>query len=192
MEIFSEGDKLAPPNTHYHAVQFYEDDSSLAGTVAHFLAEGFSVGHPGLVIATPAHAGTISRALASRGLQVGPLQTSGELLFCNAHKVLASFLVADQPNPVLFKIRLGEVIEHVYGGRQRGPIRAYGEMVDLLWQDGNCDAAIKLETLWNQLSTVYEFSLLCGYAVGHFHEETRDRRYQDVCDLHSHVIPPGN
>jgi hypothetical protein len=45
-------------------------------------------------------------------------------------------------------------------------IRAYGEMVDLLWKDGRSAASIKLEMLWNRLAGTHDFSLLCGYAMG--------------------------
>ena len=172
----------------YHAVQFYKDELSLAGTVANFLAEGVGDGQPGLVIATPAHAESITRELAQSGLDVETLRTTGELQFFDARKTLASFMTGPWPDPVLFRSRIGEVIEHLCGRRKPCPIRAYGEMVDLLWQDGNADAAIKLEILWNQLARSYEFSLLCGYAVGHFYKETRDPRYRDVCGQHSHVI----
>jgi hypothetical protein len=102
--------------------------------------------------------------------------------------VLLSFMVGTMPDPILFKTQLGDVIAKLCVGRKPCPIRAYGEMVDLLWQDGNGEGAIKLEMLWNQLAGTYDFALLCGYAFGHFYKETRDPRYQQVCDLHSEVI----
>ena len=77
---------------HYHAVQFYKDETSLAGTVAQFLADGLSMGQPGLVIATPSHTETIVRELAARGLNVDELRTTGELQFFDAQKMLASFM----------------------------------------------------------------------------------------------------
>ena len=51
------------------------------------------------------------------------------------------------------------------------------------------DGAIRLEILWNQLASTYEFSLLCGYSVGHFYKESVGSRFQEVCDQHSHVVP---
>ena len=30
----------------------------------------------------------------------------------------------------------------------------------------------KVEMLWNGLASTYDFSLLCGYAFGHFYKET--------------------
>jgi hypothetical protein len=174
---------------HYHAVQFYKDETSLAGTVAQFLADGLSTGQPGLVIATPSHGDSIIRELTSRGLNVEALRKTGELQFLDARKMLGGFMVGGMPDPMLFRATVGDMIETLCAGRTPCPIRAYGEMVDLLWQEGNSDGAIKLEILWNQLASTYDFALLCGYAFGHFYKETRDPRYHDVVAQHAQVIP---
>ena len=179
---------MSKSEKHYHAVQFYSDEGSLARTVARFMAEGIEDGQPGLVFATSAHTDSIVRELTACGMDVKELRENGALQFFDARKVLSSFMVGSNPDPVMFKTRIGGLIEKLCEGRKPCPIRAYGEMVDLLWQDGNADGAIKLEMLWNGLASAYDFSLLCGYAVGHFYKETRDPRYQDVCDQHSHVV----
>ena len=172
----------------YHAVQFYRDEQSLARTVARFLAEGLDAGQPGLVIATPSHTSTIVGQLAERGLDVNELRRTGELQFVDAQKMLDSFMVDGNADHARFKKRVGDLIEALCADRPPCPVRAYGELVDLLWQDGNAGAAIKLEMLWNQLAEAYDFSLLCGYAFGHFYKETRDPRYQEVRNHHTHVI----
>jgi hypothetical protein len=65
-------------------------------------------------------------------------------------------------------------------------IRAYGEMVDLLWKDG-CEAtAIRLETLWNQLARTCDFELLCGYSIGNFYKGSS---LDDIKRQHTHVVP---
>ena len=51
-------------------------------------------------------------------------------------------MVGSNPDPTMFKMTIGNVIEKLCDGRKPCPIRAYGEMVDLLWQDGNADGAI--------------------------------------------------
>jgi hypothetical protein len=173
---------------HYHAVQFYKDERSLAETVARFLADGVEVGEPGIVIATPAHTATILSHLRAIGVQTHELRRSGELQLFDARKMLSAFMVNGTPDPLLFKSNVGDVIERICANRRPCPIRAYGEMVDLLWQEGNEDGAIRLEILWNQLASSYEFSLLCGYAVGHFYKQTRDSRIEEVRDLHTHTV----
>lgn len=179
---------MSSPSAHYHAVQFYKDEGSLAGTVARFFAEGLTLGQPAMIVAAPRHAETVMREMSNSGLDVAALRAAGELHVFDARKTLLSFMIGDVPDPVLFRKNLGELIEQVCAGRKPCPIRVYGEMVDLLWQDGNVDGAIKLETLWNQLAITYDFALLCGYAVGSVYRETRHPRYDEVCAQHSHIL----
>lgn len=74
---------------------------------------------------------------------------------------------------------------HQVGRGRKKTIRAYGEMVDVLWKDGMTAAAIKLEILWNRLANTHDFSLLCGYAMGNFY---KDASIDDVCHHHTHVV----
>ena len=179
---------MEPQHSHYHAVQFYKDSRSLADRVAKFIAEGFELGQPALVVATPLHAANITRALDASGIDSAAVKKTGELQVLDAAKMLRAFMINGQPDALLFKSNVGDVIERLCVGRKPCPIRVYGEMVDLLWQEGNEEAAIRLEILWNHLASAYDFALLCGYAVGHFYKETRDPRFDDVCEQHTHVI----
>ncbi len=72
------------------------------------------------------------------------------------------------------------------GSEDRVQIRAYGEMVDVLWKQGKADAAIRLEMLWNMLAQRYGFALLCGYSMGNFHKDTKG--FEAICREHTHVI----
>jgi hypothetical protein len=175
---------------HYHAVQFYKDEGSLATTVSRFLDEGIRSGQPALVIGTAAHTTLICDRLQALDHNISVLKETGELQVFDARKMMSAFMVDGMPDPLLFRSSLGDMLDRLRASRQLSPIRAYGEMVDLLWQEGNTDGAIRLELLWNQLARDYDFALLCGYAVGHFYKETaRDAGYDAVRALHSHVVP---
>jgi hypothetical protein len=176
--------------THYHAVQFYKDEGSLASTVAKFLVDGMDAGEPGVVIATPGHTTGILRELRTLGADTHELRRTGELQLFDARKMLSAFMVNRLPDALMFRSNVGDVIERLCANRLPCPIRAYGEMVDLLWQEGNETGAIRLEILWNQLASTYDFALLCGYAVGHFYKETRDSRFEEVREQHTHVVAP--
>jgi hypothetical protein len=100
------------------------------------------------------------------------------------------FMTGDVPDPDLFQESIGGCIRRILENRRDTPlIRAYGEMVDVLWKQGRHDAAIRLELLWNKLAATYGFALLCGYAMGNFYKETE--LFEEVCRHHSHVIPPN-
>jgi hypothetical protein len=178
-------------DNHYHAVQFYGDERSLAQTVARFLADGFHAGQPGIVVATPAHTSSVLYELKKMGVNTHELRKSGEMQLFDARKMLSAFMVNGMPDSLLFKSNVGDVIERICAHRRPCPIRAYGEMVDLLWQEGKEDAAIRLEILWNQLASHYDFALLCGYAVGHFYKQTPQSRMEEVRHLHTHTVSVG-
>jgi len=90
------------------------------------------------------------------------------------------------PNPGKFEHHVGSLIRDMLGGRKTTIVRAYGEMVDVLWKLGQEDAAIRLEILWNTLATTYGFALLCGYSTGNFYKQAE--RFQEVCSQHTHVL----
>jgi hypothetical protein len=173
-------------HTHHHAVQFYGNDDSLFTTVGSFLSEGLVSGHPAIVIATPGHATSISQQLASRLIDVDAAIQSGELVVLDADEALATFMVDGMPHPGRFEYHVGGIIKRTLNGRTTTIVRAYGEMVDVLWKQGSEDAAIRLEILWNKLATTYGFALLCGYSMGNFYKQAD--RFQEVCRHHTHVL----
>jgi hypothetical protein len=169
---------------HFHAVRFYEDDNSLCRIVSSFVAEGLVLGQPALIIATKPHIDCIVDNLSAATIDVADLKKKGDLLLLDARQTLATFMVDGQPDPDFFKASATSALEQLARGRNR-TIRAYGEMVDVLWKDGLTAAAIKLEMLWNRLANTHDFSLLCGYAMGNFY---KDASIEDVCKHHTHVV----
>ena len=173
-----------PGNPGHHAVQFYSDDTRLCLSVADFLADGLAARQPTILIATPDHAARISDELTVRCFDVPKLVQAGTMAIVDAEETLARFMVDGRPNAAAFKEVVGAIIDRVCWFSGENVVRAYGEMVDVLWRRGECDAAIQLELLWNDLAAQYSFSLLCGYAMGPFMKKAGRA---EVCALHTHV-----
>lgn len=171
---------------HFHAVRFYDSVESLARMVAGFLAEGLTAKQPALAIATPDHSRAIEAALVAKGWDIAALKASGELTMLDAEETLAAFMVDDMPDAAKFRAIASQAIERACRGRKDCTIRAYGEMVDVLWKRNQSVAAIRLEMLWNKLATTEDFSLLCGYAMGNFFKDAHQR--MDVCRQHTHLL----
>ena len=174
---------------HHHAVQFYGSDSILMQTVAGFLAGGLIAGQPALVIATPAHTAAILEELAHRLIDVEAAKRLGDLVLLDANEVLATFMREDMPDTGAFRYTVGGVITQSLAGRTSTALRAYGEMVDVLWKRGNEEAAIRLEVLWNELSRTHQFELLCGYSMGNFYKQAGS--FERICEQHTHVLTEG-
>ena len=175
-----------PVHTHHHAVQFYRDDSELFKTVSTFLAEGLMENQPAVVIATSAHGSAILEHLAARHINVAQALRYGDLAMHDAEETLALFMIGDTPDPALFRRNVGDLLEQAVRGRERTPVRAYGEMVDVLWKRGAPDAAIRLEVLWNELASTHSISLLCGYSIGNFYKQTV--QLDEVIRQHTRVV----
>jgi DcmR-like sensory protein len=178
-------DNTVQPAGHFHAVRFYDTKESLCRIVAEFLGEGLVANQPALVIATPEHRDGIVQELRARHFDVDQMRAAGDLLLLDAREMLATFIVDGQPDADLCRIHVTRAIEQVCRGRKDCTVRAYGEMVDLLWKDGASIAAVRLEMLWNQLAMTHDFSLLCGYAMGNFY---KDAGVADICAQHTHVV----
>ena len=172
---------------HNHAVQFYESEAFLRDTVADFIGRGLVAGEPVIVIATEEHRKAFAGALAQRGLETAEAEGSGDLVMIDARETLDSFMAGSAPDPARFQAIVGGLIGRTARGRQQ--CRAYGEMVDLLWRDGNPAGAIRLEELWNELAEHYTFNLLCAYPMGNFYSESHAAQFEQVCRTHSHVFP---
>ena len=179
---------MEPPIVHHHAVQFYGNDESLFTTVASFLSEGLIAGQPAIIIATEAHRAAITHQLGARLIDVEKARREGDLILLDADDMLGMFMVGDVPGPHAFENNVGRFIEQALSNRTISVVRAYGEMVDVLWKQGREDAAIRLEILWNTLASRYHFALLCGYSMGSFYKKAE--KFQQICDQHTHVQVP--
>jgi hypothetical protein len=183
-------DDVEPAPTHHqHAVQFYESEESLYKTVSTFLGQGLIDGQPAILIATPSHQSAILAHLTDRAIDVEKAQGKGDLVVLDAQETLDLFMTGDVPDAATFNVAVGGIVDRALSGRaKRTMVRAYGEMVDVLWRAGRSDAAIRLEMLWNKLAMDYGFALLCGYAMGNFYKETA--RFEEVCRQHAYIVPP--
>jgi hypothetical protein len=167
-----------------HVVQFYSAEPELAASVASYLAEAVRAGGTALIVATAAHRDAFGAALARRGVDLGAARRTGALVERDARHTLDSFRNPDGSlEPARFEQVIGALIRA--GQRHGGPVRAYGEMVALLWEMGQIESALKLEVLWNRLGAQLEFSLYCGYpARAATVDDDLTRR---IADLHSAV-----
>ena len=167
---------------------FYDEDHELVASVARYVIEGLSVGEPAIVDRhrrTPRCPGrSPPRPRHRRAVGAGQRATTSRL---DAAETLDSFMVDGSPDAGRFMKVIGGMLDSTR--RVGADIRAFGEMVALLWHQDNVTGAIALESLWNDLADRQQFSLLCAYpttalttaGLGDVHE---------VCRLHSDVLPP--
>jgi signal transduction histidine kinase len=173
---------------HGHTVQFYDDDAFLAGSVAQFVTRGLAAHRPVLLVATREHVDAITERLTADGHDLDRARRTGRITVLDAHATLALVMSGDTPDRERFQAVIGGGLERCLG-RGRGPVWAYGELVNLLVADGNAEGALRLEALWNELAATHSFVLLCGYALAHFRDVALAEPLRAICATHTHVIP---
>src|SRR3954468_3061535 len=130
-----------------HDVQFYSTDAFLVDIVSKFLADGARAGQPFILIATPAHRSAIAARLPALGVDLDQLLRTRDAVLLDAQETLMSFMEGGRPSAALFDATVGRIFANVVDGRQYVIVRAYGEMVDLLWREGKASAALELEDI---------------------------------------------
>jgi hypothetical protein len=180
-------DLLKHPEGGDHFVQLYQDKSFLADAVAEYVGAGLREGEAAVVIAMPAHTQMFLRALESQGLFPQQAIRRGQLRLLDAKETLAQFMTHGSCDWQAFHQVCGGVIAEMR--LQYPTVRAYGEMVDVLWQDGMRDEALKLEEFWHRLGKLQTFSLLCAYQIDNLDSNAYGGALECVCKAHTHLIP---
>jgi hypothetical protein len=162
---------------HDHLVQVYSDPAFLAEAVTHYLAAGLRLGEAAMVIARPENRRRFSQRLGAKSM----------VRMLDAEETLDSFMVEGMPQWGAFQRVCGGALEALR--RQYPGVRAYGEMVDILWQRGERTAALRLETFWNELGRQQPFALLCAYQIDPLKADAYGGALESVCRSHTHLIP---
>ena len=168
-----------------HAVYFYEDAPALSSMVARFIGDGLTARQPSLVIATPSHSAAILERLTEMALEPEKRIEQGDLVVLDAGEVLGHFMADDMPRAQCFQDTMIPILDRMGRGGKQPVVRAYGEMVDLLWNSKREAAALSLETQWNHLATRRSFSLLCGYSRDGVGDGAG---LNEICHQHNHVL----
>jgi hypothetical protein len=149
-----------------HIVQLYgEDTQLLRERAARFLGEGLALGEPALVIASARHCDAFVCQLAEDGHDPISAIRSGRLVLMDSARLLRELMVEGKLDWETFERTAGGAIRTIRSGTGAARLRAYGEMVGILWQAGRAADAELLEEYWNRLMADGSFSLFCGYPV---------------------------
>lgn len=168
-----------------HIAQFYVDNSALMDALTGFLSEALNSGNSAIVIATPEHLRTLFRLLPGAGVDMQRALLEDRFITLDATIALSTFMENDWPDEKLFSLFVSGLIRRA--ARNDRKVRAFGEMVALLWSKGHRAATVRLEQLWDQFCQSHSFALLCSYPQdGSAEDPLRSR--PEICAAHSKVV----
>ena len=178
---------LKTPTLGDHIVQVYQDDEFLADAIGEYAGMGLRQDEAVVIIAKPEHRVAFEDQLNRDGVDTAKAIRRGQLKFLDAEETLAKFMRAGMPDWSSFHAVVGGVIAELR--LQYPSVRAYGEMVDILWQNDERDAALRLEEFWNELGKLQTFSLFCAYFMDNLDAGAYGGPLECVCKVHTHLIP---
>ena len=173
-----------------HRVQFYgADNGALIRNVGSYLAEGLRAGGGAIAIAIPAHRTAFLAEIAREGANPEAAVREGRLVLLDARETLSQLLDGDAPSAERFDHLAARIVPRLRERVGGGELRAYGEMVGLLWNAGRTAAAERLESLWNALVARETLCLYCGYEIDVFGSEFQAGVVDRILCAHSAVVP---
>lgn len=171
-------------------MQFFELDARrLTNNVGQYLWQGLQRGDSQVVIATPDRTEGFINRLNNLGVDVAAAVRDGKLLLLDAQETLSKFMVDGMPDWRRFQATILAAMRSVGADRQQKGLRAYGEMVGVLWTAGRFSAAIQLEQFWNKLLAIKGFNLFCGYPIDIFGKGFQIAEVDALLCAHTHVVP---
>ncbi|MBT9567600.1 MAG: MEDS domain-containing protein [Thiobacillus sp.] len=169
-----------------HSVQIYADSQSFLDALEGFASGGLRIGESVIVIATEPHRRALERKLSRRGFNLEQAALDNRYIAVDAAVTLNQFMVDGHVDSEKFNDCVMDLFTRASGNGRR--VRAFGEMVALLWKQGDHASTIELESLWNEFSSRVGLCLFCAYPRSAFTDAHQDSLHT-ICAHHSRIIP---
>ena len=176
-----------------HGVQFYFDDAFLIDALSEFVRTALQGGQAVILVATRDHRLDCAERLRQKGLNLSLAIESGRYLAFDASDTLDRLMLGNSPVSSRFEQVIGNIISNSTVNacpvHHHAPVAIFGEMVALLMDRGEYEAALSLEQLWNDFSKRVSFDLLCGYRISSFDRTAHRELFHRICSAHDVVMP---
>ena len=170
-----------------HVVQIYGDDRVFIDALDGFVGNALREGESAIVIATASHLHALEARMRLRGIDVERARSENRYVDRLAEDTLDRFMVEGWPDERLFTECVGGLLALARGDEGR-TVRAFGEMVAILWARGRIAATLQLELMWTRLCEMQNFPLFCAYPREGFTKNATES-IVDICRAHSRVVP---
>src|SRR5687768_13397766 len=168
-----------------HVLQIYEDDKVFIDVLEGFVVDGFSSDESVVIIATPEHLKLLNQRLRAKGYDLFSLTLQDQYIPLDAELTLSQFMINGWPDENLFYHLLTNLLLRARKRDRR--VRAFGEMVAILWSKGYSGATVHLEHLWTRFCEAEQFGLFCAYPKSGFTDDPNES-LSKICNCHSKLI----
>ncbi len=180
---------LASAGPRDHIVQLYQDQDFLNRAVCRFAAGAIANGEGVILVPTAAHWEAFRPRLEAEGVDVKAAQNRGQLTVVDADETLPRFMKDAMPDAPVFLGLAADVVANARAEGRYPKVRWWGEMVNILWEQGNVAASMSLEDQFDRLAHQHEIAIFCSFVMDNFNSEVHSRMLPRLGQNHSHLIP---
>ena len=174
------------PTVSAHDVQLHEDDKVYIDGLSELVGAALGAGGTCIVIATEPHHRGVLANLEKNSIDTRHVLATDRYLYLNARSTLDRIMLHGSPDRQRFWDELEPVVKQAKGKtKAAATVSVFGEMVSILWGEGNRQAAIALEHLWNELLQVHKLNFRCAHPSGNFSERSNTDMFGTLSTEHT-------
>jgi len=172
-----------------HAVQIHLNDRVFLDEVGEFVNATLRSGEPVVLVTSEATRDGVAQRLKGRGMDLEKLVARGQYVAMDSAEALSQIMRDGRPD----QDALAEIVDGLDRSRlaySQGPARritVFGDITVSLCRNGNIEAAIEIEHIWNDLTRTLPIFTVCSYPVQCFQHDGARTLFPGVCATHSAV-----
>jgi hypothetical protein len=170
---------------HNHIVRICRNITGQAEILTSYIKEGLLNNEGVIVIARPSLRKIVLSKLDALGFDSQLIKNQGQVRFFDAEFLLSNILIDGVIEEQAFRNLVEIPIQTTQS--KFGKIRAFGEMVDILWQRDLQDMATQLEDLWEDLCAKQNLNFLCTYLLDNLDPNDYDSALEKIYKHHTYL-----
>jgi DNA-binding NarL/FixJ family response regulator len=172
-----------------HAVQFHAHDSLRLDEISQLVAATLRSGEPVVIVTNEATRAGVARRLQARQIDLAMLAERGQYGAQDSALALSHVMHGGRPDKerVAEMIHGLELLRPAVPNRPGSRLTIVGDMSACLCRNGDFEAALELEGIWDDLTRALPFFTVCTYPIDCFENSDALHLLSNVCAAHSAV-----
>ena len=175
--------------TSRHAVQIHLNDRVFLDEVGQFVEATLRSGEPVVLVTNEATRGGVAERLEARGMDLEKLAARGQYVAMDSAGALSQIMRNGRPD----RDSLAEMVDGLdrsrlsFSPEPPRRITVFGDITISLCRNGNIEAALEIEQIWNDLTRTLPILTVCSYPLQCFQHNGARTLFPGVCATHSAV-----
>ena len=172
-----------------HTIQFHTNDSHYLDEISQLVAATLRSGEQVVIVTNEATCTGVAQRLQARQIDLAMLAERGQYVAQDSALALSHVMHEGRPDKdrVAKMIHALDLFRLAIPNGQPGRLTVVGDMSASLCRNGDFEAALALERIWDDLTRALPFFTVCTYPIDCFENAEAVNLLSNVCAAHSAV-----